>query len=139
MKTFTPIALCIFYVTVVIGLSPLLGSVASSWFITCLSLLFVWVYQWFVRGRLAVPLVIIFFITVVLPVAVLFAIGMQVYHSWPNTAGSIFAAFHDHGQFWGLELFAPLFTAAIGALVFRRRSNIAFERDARKNGARPST
>ena len=130
MRILTRIALCLLYVAAAIGLGPLLGPVASSWFIACLSFLFIWAYQWLVRGRIAIPLGVVFFVTVFFPVAVLFAIGMPVYHTWSSTAVTLFAALKDYGQFWGLELFAPFCAAVIAALALRRRSNISVKQDA---------
>lgn len=136
MKILAPVTLCLLYAAAVVGLGSAFGSVSMPWFIALLSLLFLLAYRWFVRGRLTVPLAVVFFLTLVFPIGVLFAIGMPVYHSWSSTAGSIFSALRDHGQFWGLELFAPLLTAAAGALVLRWRSNIAVKRDA-PQAARP--
>jgi len=136
MKILAPVALCLLYVAAVVGLGSAFGSVASPWLIALLSLLFLLAYRWFVRGALTVPLAVVFFVTLVFPIAVLLAIGMPVYHSWSSTASSLFASLRDHGQFWGLELFAPLLAAAAGALVLRWRSNIAVKRDA-PQAARP--
>jgi len=136
MKILAPVALCLLYLGAVFGLGSTFGPVALPWLIALLSLLFLLAYRWFVRGPLTVPIAVVFFVTLVFPIAVLFAIGMPVYHSLSSTAGSLFAALRDHGQFWGLELFAPLLTAAAGALVLRWRSNIAVKRDA-PQAARP--
>ena len=119
MKTLVPIALCFLYAVAVVGLGSILSPVASPWLTALLSLLFLWAYWWFVRGRLTVPIAVVFFVSIVFPISVLFAIGLPVYHSWSGTAGSIFAALRDHGQFWGLELFVPLLTVAVGALTLR--------------------
>lgn len=136
MKVLAPIALCLLYVATVAGLSSVFGSVASPWLVALLSLLFLLAYRWFVRGALTVPLAVVFFVTLVFPITVLLAIGMPVYQSWSSTAASLLASLRDHGQFWGLELFAPLLAAAAGALILRWRSNIAVKRDA-PQAARP--
>lgn len=136
MKILAPVALCLLYVAAFVGLGSAFGSVASLWLTALLSLLFLFAYRRFVRGSLMVPFAVVFFVTLVLPIAVLFAIGMPVYHSWSSTANSLFASLRDHGQFWGLELFAPLLTTAAGVLVLRWRSNIAIKRDA-PQAARP--
>lgn len=136
MKVLTPCALCLLYVAAVVGLVPLLGPVASPWSMAALSLFFIWSYQRFAQGRLKVPLIVVFFVTAFFPIAVLFAIGLPVYHSWSSTASSFITAFREHGQFWGLELFIPFLAAVIGALILRRRSNIAVKQDA-PQAARP--
>lgn len=121
MKTVIPVALCLLYVAAIVSLGSLLGPAASPWLNAILSLIFLLAYRWFVRGRLTVPLATVFFVTLVFPIAVLFAIGMPVYHSWSATASPLFAAFRDHGQLWGLELFALLVSTAIGVLFLRWR------------------
>ena len=136
MKILAPVALCLLYVAAVVGLDSGVGPVASPWLIALLSLLFLLAYWWFVRGPLMIPLVVVFFVTLVFPIAVLFAIGMPVYRSWSSTAGSLFSALRDYGQFWGLELLVPFLAATTGALILRRRSNIAIKRDAPR-AARP--
>ena len=136
MKILVPVALCLLYVAAVVGLGSAVDPVATPWLIALLSLLFLLAYRWFVRGPLMVPLVVVFFVTLAFPIAVLFAIGMPVYHSWSSTAGSLIASLREHGQFWGLELFAPLLTTAAGAFGLRWRSNIAVKRDA-PQAARP--
>ena len=130
MKILATIALCLLYVAAVVSLGSAFGPAASPWLIALLSLLFLLAYRWFVRGSLTVPLAVVFVVTLVFPIAVLLAIGMPVYHSWSSTAASLYASLRDHGQFWGLELFAPLLAAAAGAFVLRWRSNIAVKRDA---------
>lgn len=122
MKILAPVVLCFVYVAAVVGFGSAFGPAASPWLIALLSLLFLLAYWWFVREGFMVPLAVIFFVTLVFPISVLFAIGMPVYHSWSGTAGSLFSALRDHGQFWGLELFAPLLAAAAGALILRWRS-----------------
>ena len=136
MKFLAPVALCLMYLAAFVAFGYAFSSVTLPWFIALLSLLFVLAFRWFVRGSLVVPLAMVFFVTLVFPIAVLFAFGMPIYHSWSSTAGSLFAAFRDQGQFWGLELFLPLVTAIAGALVLRWRSNIAVKRDAAQ-AARP--
>lgn len=139
MKTAIPFSLCFLYILAVLSLGFLASPVASFWLVVGLSLVFLCAYRALTRGRFTVPLAVIFITTVALPIAFLFYIGLPVYHSWSSTASSLISAFKDYGQFWGLELFAPFLAAAIGALLMRWRSNIAFERDARKSNARPST
>ena len=130
MKVLAPIALCLLYAAAVIGFAT------SPWIDALLSLVFLMAYWRFVQGQLMVSLVVVFFVSLVVPISVLFAIGMPVYHSWSSTAASLFSSLRDHGQFWGLELFAPLLAATAGALILRWRSNIAVKRDA-PQAARP--
>lgn len=130
MKILTPVALCFLYVAAIVGLVPLFGPVASPWQMAALSLIFIWSYQRFAPGQLKVPLIVVFVVTAFFPIAVLFAIGLPVYHSWSRTVSSFFTAFREHGQFWGLELFIPFLAAVIGALILHRRSNIAVKHDA---------
>lgn len=133
MKNIARSALMLTYLAVAaIGVLEV-GPVYSPWFLAALSTLFVWSYVARAGGRSAFSVFVVFFVTLVFPLAVLAAYAWPTYQSWVALVGSFISLSHKHGQLWGLEIFAPLVAALTTALfIHRRRSNKALNPDARQ-------
>lgn len=128
MKTFAAVLLFTIYVIAIVGFGSVSGPVGAPWFGVAFSVLFLLGYWQFIRQQLAVPLVAIFVVTTVFPLAILLGIGLPNYRSWQITLASLVTTLRVHGQLWGTEIFLPLFAAAAVAIVLRQRSNKAIQR-----------
>ena len=128
MKTFAAVLLVALYVAAVVGAGAVSGPVGSPWPSVAFSAIFLLGYWRFIRQQLTVPLVAIFVVTFAFPFAILFAIGLPIYHSWSSTLASLVTTLQVHGQLLGLEFFLPMFAALAVAIILRRRSNKPIQR-----------
>lgn len=108
-------ALCIVYFVCVVASVPLVGPANNPWFLSGLSVAFVWCYLGLARGRGSVALAVVIVVTLVLPIGALVAIGWPVYRSWTALAESFWRAFQERGPLGGVEFLAPPVAAAICA------------------------
>lgn len=133
MKTIAPFVITLTYLAVAaIGVLEV-GPVYSPWLLAVLSTLFVWSYVAIVGGRIAFSVSVVFFVTLLFPLAVLAAYVWPTYQSWAALIGSFISLSHEHGQLWGLEILAPLVAAlTTAAFIRRQRSNKALNPDARQ-------
>ena len=124
----------ILFIIGVFGLGQLVGSQNAVWYLAALSIVFVWGHVSLVKGNASSALAIVLIVTVIIPVVILFAIGMPVYKTWLETANSLYSSFRDHGQFQGLELFVPFLAAVLSASILRG-SNKSLKNGTPESGA----
>ena len=119
-----PISICLTYVLAALAITRVIGTSPYHWFLAALSAVFMWAYFRFARRGPAIPLVVVFTITILFPVGILLLIGLPVYGTLSATIGMILESYRKYGQLWGLEMFVPFLIALVVMLV-HRRSNIA--------------
>lgn len=119
MKIIAAVLLCLIYTVIVICAGAMSGPSVAPWFRIALAVLFLLTYWRFVRRQLAIPLIVIFFVTFIFPFAALIAIGLPVHGSFMGTVDSLIADIRINGLLWGLEPFMPTFFAATTGLFLR--------------------
>ena len=114
------VLLGVLYFACVLAIVPMAGPAITPWLLACLSILFVWCYLRFARGRATMAVGIVVLVTLVLPLVALIVIGWPLYPTWSSLGASLWAAFQDRGIFRIVEFVAPAGIAAIGAVLLVR-------------------
>ena len=114
------LGICVLYFVGVLAGATLCGPTITPWFLAGWSAAFVWAYLAFARGRAIAAVAIVTVVTVLLPVAALFALVWPLYRSPSGISASLWSEFRGRGLFGGLELFVPLVAAGITTLLFGR-------------------
>ncbi len=110
----------------------LFGPNATVWIFTALSTGFILACAWLTKPRLYVPLVVVFFVTTVIPIAILVWLGLPVYGSVSAALAAFLSTLSEHGWLAGFEIVIPFFGAVAMAILVRSRYNIAMDRDAKR-------
>jgi hypothetical protein len=129
MRKIAAFALCLVYFACVLAGVPLAGPQIAPWFLSALSVAFVWCYI-VARGRASIAVAVVIVVTLVFPIAALIAIGWPVYESWSALTASFWAAAKERGLIGGVEFLAPALAAMLCAgIVSRLRSKSAANQD----------
>jgi hypothetical protein len=120
-----PMFLVAYFIAEVFGV-PMVGPRNAIWFSLALSILFVWLYLSFSRGKSTTAVVAVLLVTLVLPLVILAVIVSPGYPSWMALVSTFAATAREHGGLWGGEMLLPFLGASgTAVLVNYRRSNIS--------------
>lgn len=117
MKNFYKTVIFIVYFVLVFFVLPYVQNYMAIWFYVLAAVLFVDSYSLLAGGSIKSSIFIVFIFSLALPIAMLIAISMPVYHTTLSTLKSIV-------KYGGFELFYPFIAALTSGFILGKvRSN----------------
>jgi hypothetical protein len=120
MKILISLILISIYIAIFIFGVPAVGSDYSPWFMGIVTVIFTTLLLIYSNVKISIIIVFVVLLTVIFPIAVLYAIGWSAYSSFLEQTTVMFATFFTHGQLWGLEMLVPTLCAAVTSVITNR-------------------